>query len=60
MISELNPVCVRGVEDARRILDEVVADDDLVITMGAGTIGSLPASLVTSSKTINSDQVSIE
>ena len=60
MISELNPVCVRGVEDVRRILDEVVVDDDLVITMGAGTIGSLPASLVTSSNTINSNQVSIE
>jgi UDP-N-acetylmuramate--alanine ligase len=60
MISELNPVCVRGVEDVRRILDEVVLDDDLVITMGAGTIGSLPASLVTSSNTINSNQVSIE
>ena len=57
MISELNPVCVRGVEEARRLLDEVVMDRDLIITMGAGTIGSLAASLVSSVSRINSEQI---
>ena len=57
MISELNPVCVRGVEEARRLLDEVVMNRDLIITMGAGTIGSLAASLVSSVSRINSEQI---
>ena len=53
MISELNPVCVRGVEDAGLMLIELVEDGDLVITMGAGTIGSLSASLVAGSEEPN-------
>lgn len=57
MITDLNPVCVRGIEEARRLLDEVIVDGDLIITMGAGTIGSLPASLVFSPNHMNSEQV---
>ena len=56
MISELNPVCVRGVEDAGLMLIELVEDGDLVITMGAGTIGSLSASLVVGSEQRNFTQ----
>jgi UDP-N-acetylmuramate-alanine ligase len=53
MISDLNPICVRGIEDVIRILDEVVMEGDLVITMGAGTIGSLPSSLVATRNPVN-------
>ena len=56
MISDLNPVCVRGVEDAGLMLTELVEDGDLVITMGAGTIGSLSASLVAGSEQSNCGQ----
>ncbi|MDA0237405.1 MAG: UDP-N-acetylmuramate--L-alanine ligase [Proteobacteria bacterium] len=50
MFSDLNPVCVPGVEDAGQLLVELVEDGDLVITMGAGTIGSLAASIVANSE----------
>jgi len=53
LVSDLNPVCVRGVEDAGLMLIELVEDGDLVITMGAGTIGSLSASLVAGSEEPN-------
>ena len=53
LVSDLNPVCVRGVEDAGLTLIELVEDGDLVITMGAGTIGSLSASLVAGSEEPN-------
>ena len=57
LISELNPICVRGIEEAGRMLDELVAEGDLVITMGAGTIGALPGSLVSRSSAINAEQL---
>ena len=56
LVSDLNPVCVRGVEDAGLMLTELVEDGDLVITMGAGTIGSLSASLVAGSEQSNCGQ----
>ena len=39
------------------MLDELVAEGDLVITMGAGTIGALPGSLVSRSSAINAEQL---
>ena len=50
MISGLNPVCVRGVEMALNVLVKLIEDDDVIITMGAGTIGSLPSAIVLASK----------
>ena len=56
MISGLNPVCVRGVEMALNVLVKLIEDDDVVITMGAGTIGSLPSAIVLASKQSQSEK----
>lgn len=41
----VEPVLVPGVADLPAVLERVVADGDLLLTLGAGDIGSLPAVL---------------
>jgi UDP-N-acetylmuramate--alanine ligase len=43
----VEPIFVEELDDVAEILDSVLADGDLVLTMGAGDIGALAASLPT-------------
>lgn len=42
---QVDPVFVEGVDEVALVLSEMIQDGDLVITMGAGNVGSLATSL---------------
>jgi UDP-N-acetylmuramate--alanine ligase len=54
---EVDPVFVRDLNDLPRMLGNLVQDDDLVLTMGAGDIGALAARLPDLLRTGEDDHV---
>ena len=50
---QLIPVYVKDIEEVPEVLDAVVRDGDVVLTMGAGSIAKLPALLVSRFRTTN-------
>jgi UDP-N-acetylmuramate--alanine ligase len=46
----VNTIFASDLDEAKNILLNILADDDLVVTMGAGSIGKLPQMLVDSNK----------
>ena len=44
---QLIPICLKDIDEVAEVLDTVVRDGDVVLTMGAGSIAKLPQQLVT-------------
>jgi UDP-N-acetylmuramate--alanine ligase len=47
---KVEPVFVEQIADMPQVISDMVRDGDVVITMGAGSIGGIPAKLVAASK----------
>jgi len=42
---QLDPVYVKDIKDIRKVLNELLLDDDILLTQGAGSIGMLAREL---------------